>query len=81
MLWSVSFGIPSKLKVQRNDINKRQMMASISTNKRRRTAADTLHISDLPVGFIVNLAEYLPKPTRAILAATLSAPSSSGKMI
>ena len=54
-------------------------MASISTNKRRRTTADTLHISDLPVGFIVNVAEYLPKPTRAILAATLSAPSSSWK--
>ena len=53
------------------------MMASISTNKRRRTAADTLHISDLPVGFVVSVAEYLPKPSRAILAATLSAPSSS----
>ena len=54
-------------------------MASNSINKRRRTAADTLHISDLPVGFIVNVAEYLPKPSRAILAATLSAPSSSWK--
>jgi len=54
-------------------------MASNSTNKRRRTAADTLHISDLPVGFIVNVAEYLPKPSRAILATTLSGPSSSWK--
>jgi len=55
-------------------------MASIfGTNKRRRTAADTLHISDLPVGFIADVSVYLDKPSRAILAATLSAPSSSWK--
>ena len=47
-------------------------MASNSTNKRQRTAADTLHISDLPVGFIVNVGEYLPKPSRATLSATSS---------
>jgi len=51
-------------------------MASNSTNKRRRTAADTLHINDLPVGFIVNLSAYLAKPSRALLAVALSTPSS-----
>ena len=56
-------------------------MASNSINKRRRTAADTLHISDLPIGFITDVSAYLPKPSRAILAAALSAPSSSWKMI
>ena len=57
-----------------------QIMMASSTNKRRRTAADTLNISDLPVGFIVNVSEYLPKPSRAILAVALSAPSSSWKI-
>jgi len=52
-------------------------MASISTNKRRRTAADTLHISDLPVGFIVNVSAYLPKPSRSILAVAFTSSSSS----
>jgi len=46
-------------------------MASISTNKRRRTAADTLHISALPVGFIADVSAYLSKPSRAILAPWL----------
>ena len=50
-------------------------MASNITNKRRRTADNTLHISDLPIGFMVNVAEYLPKPSRAILAVALSASS------
>ena len=52
-------------------------MASNITNKRRRTAADTLCISDLPIGFIADVSAYLPKPSRAILAVALSAPSSS----
>ena len=43
-------------------------MASNSTNERRRTAANTLHISNLPVGFIVDVSAYLSKPSRAILA-------------
>lgn len=55
-------------------------MASNSTNnKRRRTAADTLHISDLPTGFIVDVSAYLTKPSRALLAVALSAPSASWK--
>jgi len=50
-------------------------MASNSTNKRRRTAADTLHISNLPIGFIVDVSAYLPKPSRAILAAAFTSSS------
>ena len=50
-------------------------MASNSTNKRRRTAADTLHISDLPIGFIVNVSMYLEKPSRAILAVAFTSSS------
>jgi len=50
-------------------------MASNSTNKRRRTAADTLHISDLPVGFIADVSAYLPKPSRAILAVAFTSSS------
>jgi len=53
-------------------------MATIG-NKRRRTAADTLHISDLPIGFIVDVSAYLSKPSRALLAVAFSAPSSSWK--
>ena len=55
-------------------------MATINANKRRRTAADTLHISDLPIGFIVDVSSYLPKPSRAILAVAFSGPSSSWKI-
>ena len=50
-------------------------MASNNTNKRRRTAADTLHISDLPVGFIADVSAYLEKPMKAILAVAFSASS------
>jgi len=52
-------------------------MASNNTNKRRRIAADTLHIGDLPIGFIADVSEYLPKPSRAILAVAFSASSCS----
>ena len=52
-------------------------MASISTHKRRRTAADTLHISNLPIGFIVDVSAYLSKPSRAILAVAFTTSSSS----
>ena len=48
-------------------------MASNITNKRRRTAADTLHISDLPIGFIVDVSAYLCKPMKVVFAAALSA--------
>jgi len=51
-------------------------MASISTNKRRRTTADVLYISDLPIGFIADVSEYLAKPSRAILAVAFSTLSS-----
>ena len=51
-------------------------MSSNSNNKRRRTAAVT-HISHLPIGIIVDVSAYLPKPSRAILAVAMSAPSSS----
>ena len=54
------------------------MMASNSTNKRRRrTAANTLHISDLPIGFIADVSAYLTKPSRAILAVAFTTSSSS----
>ena len=51
---------------------------STNTNKRRRAAADTLHISDLPIGLVVeDVLAYLSKPSRAIFAVAMSAPSSS----
>ena len=50
-------------------------MASKSTNKRRRTAADTLHISSLPIGFIVDVSSYLSKPSKAILALAFTSSS------
>ena len=55
------------------------MASNSGTNKRRRTAADTLHITDLPVGFIADVSSYLAKPSRAILAVAFSAPSTSWK--
>jgi len=51
------------------------MASNSGTNKRRWTAADTLHISDLPVGFIADVSAYLPKPSRAILAAAFTSSS------
>jgi len=51
------------------------MASNTNTNKRRRTAADTLHISDLPAGFIADVSEYLPKPSRAILAVAFTSSS------
>ena len=56
------------------------MASNSSTNKRRRTTADVLHISDLPIGFIADVSAYLSKPSRAILAVAFSAPSSSWKI-
>ena len=52
-------------------------MASNSTNMSRQTATDTLHISDLPVGFIADVSAYLAKPSRAILAVAFTTHSSS----
>jgi len=54
-------------------------MATINVNKRRRTAADTLHISELPVGILADVSAYLPKPSRALFAVAFSEPSSSSK--
>ena len=51
-------------------------MLSNSTNKRRQTAADTLHISDLPVGILVDVSAYSSEPSRAILAVALQPPQS-----
>jgi len=59
-------------------------MATEINNKRRRTAAaasDTLQITDLPVGILVDATSYLARPSRALFAAAMSAPSSHGKMI
>jgi len=53
------------------------MASNNGNNKHRRTAADTLHISDLPIGFIADLSAYLSTPSRAILAVAFSASSSS----
>ena len=49
----------------------------MENNKRRRTTSMTTHISDLPVGFLVDVSAYLSKPSRALFAVAMSAPSSS----
>ena len=56
-------------------------MASSSTNKSRRTAANTLHISDLPIGFIADVSAYLAKPSRAILAVAFTSSSVDSDII
>ena len=48
------------------------MSSNSGTNKRQRTASDTLHITDLPIGFIADVSSYLPKPSRAILSVAFS---------
>ena len=52
-------------------------MANNQRNVRQRTDDDTFRISDLPDSFLVNVSEYLPKPSKAMLAVALSAPSPS----
>ena len=52
-----------------------RMASNSGINKRRRIAADTLHISDLPTGFIVDVSAYLPKPSRAMLAVAFTSSS------
>jgi hypothetical protein len=53
-------------------------MANNPRNVRQKTGDDdTLHISDLLIGSLVNVSEYLPKPSKVMLAVALSAPSSS----
>ena len=56
------------------------MSNSTNDNKRRRIAADTLHISDLPVGILVDVSSYLSKTSRAILAVALQPQSSSSSL-
>ena len=56
-------------------------MASVGTNKRQRTTSNTLTITDLPIGFLVDVSSYLSKPSRAIFAIALSASSSSWKKV
>ena len=51
-------------------------MAKHGRNKRRRTlqeSTSSIHINDLPVGFLVDVAEYLSNPSKALLAVALSA--------
>jgi len=56
-------------------------MATIDGNKRPKIDGDSLHINDLPIGFLVEVSTYLSKPSRAVFAAALSAPSSSWKKV
>ena len=55
-------------------------MAMESNNIHKRTTAaanETLHMTDLPIGFLVDVASYLSKPSRALFATAMSAPSTS----
>ena len=54
-------------------------MATIDGNKRPRINGDSPHINDLPIGFLVEVSTYLSKPSRAVFAAAICAPSSSWK--
>ena len=45
--------------------------------KRRKTATAVLHITDLPVGILEDAASYLCKPSQALFAVAMSAPSTS----
>ena len=56
----------------------------MENNKRQRTASSSaaenttiIHISHLPVGLLVDVSSYLSKPSKAIFAVAMSAPSSS----
>ena len=43
------------------------MASKNSTNKRKRAAAGTLHISDLPIGLVVeDVSAYLSKPSKVV---------------
>jgi hypothetical protein len=52
-------------------------MSMVSNSKRRKTAGDSLHINDLPIGFLVDVASYLSRPSFALFAVAMSAPSTS----
>ena len=53
------------------------MAFTVQTNKRRRTSDTAIHISDLPIGLLVDVSAYLSKPSRAMLAVAFTAPSTS----
>ena len=50
---------------------------SMGSKKRRKTAGDSLHITDLPIGFLVDVVSYLSRPSCALFAVAMSAPSPS----
>ncbi|KAL7531080.1 hypothetical protein ACHAXR_004419 [Thalassiosira sp. AJA248-18] len=52
-------------------------MATTGSNKRRRTALDSINISDLPDSIFGDVAAYLPKPSMALFAVAMTAPSPS----
>ena len=54
-------------------------MSATQNNKRRRTDDTITHISDLPVGILVDVSTYLSKPSRAMLAVAFTAPTTSWK--
>ena len=52
-------------------------MVVATSNKRQRTAEQSLHISNLPDGILANAASYLVQPSRALFAVAMTAPSKS----
>lgn len=52
-------------------------MSTESNSKRRKIATAVLHITDLPVGILEDAASYLCKPSQALFAVAMSAPSTS----
>ena len=53
------------------------IMANTSSNKRQRTAEQSLYISNLPDGILAHAASYLASPSRALFAVAMTAPSQS----
>ncbi|KAL7539461.1 hypothetical protein ACHAXR_009305, partial [Thalassiosira sp. AJA248-18] len=53
------------------------MMATTSSNKRTKTAHCSLHITALPESVLEHLSAYLSKPSRAMFAVAMTAPSES----
>ncbi|KAL7524983.1 hypothetical protein ACHAXR_000805, partial [Thalassiosira sp. AJA248-18] len=52
-------------------------MSEIESNKRRRTSPGSITIDAMPDALLGGVAEFLPKPSRAIFAVAMTAPSSS----
>ena len=52
-------------------------MATIPSNKRQRTAEQSLHISNLPDGILSHVASYLASPSKALFAVAMTSPSKS----